>query len=153
MSEPTNSDFSPIQHRYLDSRFNHLESSLAAAVLSQEKLAAQATRSAETALMKAEALAAHNQAVSNEFREQLRDQAETLMGRQESLIRFASTDEKIEKLGGEIAGLRESRSAMDSAGAHGRYTSALFQWAVVAAILLAGVLVSAAMLFLRCGGI
>jgi len=137
-------DFTALQQRYLDARFDHLEATLAAAVASQEKLAEVAKAAADRALDKAETLARHNQEVSNEFRGQLKDQAETLMGRRESLTRSDATDQKIDQLRGEIADLREYRSAMGGARTQQVDNRDLLRWGVIAAIMIAGVLIALA---------
>jgi len=104
-------DFTFLQHKYLDERFIFLEKMLSSTVLSQEKIATFSKEAAEKVLQKAESLAAHNQVISNEFRGQLKDQASTFITRLEVISRLENIDNKIVQTINEVNKLREYRVA------------------------------------------
>lgn len=79
-------------------RFDAQQKALEAALLAQEKAVQTAMIAAEKAVAKAEVAAEKRFDSNNEFREQLRDQAGTLMPRAEAENRIASLGEKIEDL-------------------------------------------------------
>jgi hypothetical protein len=107
---------------------------VAAALAAQEKAVNAAFLASEKAIIKAEDAQREYNVRSNEFRGQLDDQAKTLMPRPETMNLFKSYDEKIasmstnfdskldelrktfekavERLSGEVASLRESRSQL-----------------------------------------
>jgi hypothetical protein len=120
--------------RQYDMRFRAAEIAVSAALSAQEKAVAAAFLASEKAIIKAEEAQRDYNQRSNEFRGQLDDQAKTLMARNEALGLFKSYDDKLdtmriyfdsklesqrlafektmENLSKEIAGLRESRSAV-----------------------------------------
>jgi hypothetical protein len=79
-------------------RFDAQQKALEAALLAQEKAVQTAMIAAEKAVAKAEVAAEKRFDSNNEFREQLRDQASTLMPRAEAENRLASLSEKIDDL-------------------------------------------------------
>jgi len=140
-------DFTPLEHRYLDERFESLEKMILSSVATQDKVAALTKDAADRALQKAEALAAHNQAISNEFRGQLKDQAETLMSRLESLSKFQAIEDKIELINKEVIELREFRSSYVGAVVQRSSSKVNNQYIVGAAIAIAGIIISIAVFF------
>jgi hypothetical protein len=79
-------------------RFDAQQKALEAALLAQEKAVQTAMIAAEKAVAKAEVAAEKRFDSTNEFREQLRDQAATLMPRSEAESRLGALAEKIDDL-------------------------------------------------------
>jgi pyruvate-formate lyase len=79
-------------------RFDAQQKALEAALLSQEKAVQTAMTASEKATTKSELAAEKRFDSNNEFREQLRDQAATLMPRSEAENRAAALSEKIDDL-------------------------------------------------------
>jgi hypothetical protein len=70
-----------------------------------------ALASSKDAVVKAEVATEKRFDSVNEFRETLRDQATTLLPREEAAARFKSMEEKVDQIKKDVEGLRESRSA------------------------------------------
>lgn len=141
-SKSNTEDFTSLEHRYLDERFSSLEKMITTSISNQEKLSALAKDAADKALEKAEWLAAHNQQISNEFRGQLKDQAERLITRTEAITRFDTVDEKIAGLSKDIAELREFRSTYAGSISQRGESRTNNQWIIGICIALAGLVIA-----------
>jgi len=86
------------------------------------RLTAVATKAA---LERAEALAAHNQAISNEFRGQLKDQAERFPTREELKSTFDILNTRLEAVAGIGSEFKEFRSAAISNATQKKNTTGL----------------------------
>lgn len=97
--------------RRYDAQFKSAETAVSAALAAAEKQTTAAFSSSEKAIVKAEDAQKEYNLRSNEFRAQLKDQADRLITKDEANNRFKVQDEKIEVQRTDIASLRESRSA------------------------------------------
>lgn len=97
-----------------DIRFKASETAVSAALLAQKELVSAAFLASEKAIVKAEDAQKDYNIRSNEFRGQLDDQAKTLMPRPEFHSIQSNNEKILEGIVREIAGLRESRAAIEA---------------------------------------
>ena len=112
MAHVTYKDFMDERDRRYEERFKAQEAAVTVALSSMEKITAATFASSEKAIDKAEAAQKDKNEMSNEFRGQLRDQADRFMPRLEAESKQNAMDDKIDALREEVARLREYRSQM-----------------------------------------
>ena len=147
--EQNQSDFTPLEHRYLDERFKYIderfdsiEKMFLSFISNHEKLTAAEKESTLRALEKSEALIIHNQEVGNKYREQLKEQAESFITKAEYNSRHENVETKISSVNKEIVDLREFKSSCIGGKTQLIESKDSSKWVIGTCIALAGLIIA-----------